>query len=625
MGFQAKLHPIRRRVPAVTPLLLGAAALLSACETNRPLPGPLGDLMKQPAPGGQAGTGQAATAATRNGKPGAAEQLGAPLATRQPQGLQSLFAKGTVNGRDLMTELTAIKSAGTRRGGHALSQLLGQVPDNGDAAHNLMQTLSQSGSVRDAGVKVALGVLERELKGAVRRYAFQQLTDHFATMTGDPKALEAETVQLPPVQALTPQQAQRVVTMAAMLVATRMTGKMLKQAQQDAKSLDQEYAHLISRREQAAKLLQDALAGGLSGPSGSALTGQDLSYLRTLSVGDFVKDMGAQNLALRYLRVADPAAYKSYQVESEGLSKRAQAVARTLSGTAAFGAMVALFSTEMSKVGRNNLPELLISGPILLSFLTEVPAVLSHGVGAWTDTLGSVWSDTKTYRVSFDGKTEDVGSASAVFKRLRERGVLPELQQAMFRDASRGLLHSVYQCDRTEAGRMLDTAVDGSSRAQFAKAINLPDPDEFSFTAAFDGGDRALEGRLAGTLLARDHRLQTAEGTLAYATLQKAVADGEAPGFQRWNDDQLLRLIFANREDEGARYAALDIKGVMVRPVPSMRSLAAYEQLTDACRREVVGLPPQATTNRPGVTRPGTGNRTTKPAATSTTPAKKGN
>lgn len=520
--------------------------------------------------------------------------------------LQAMFAKRTVTGHDLLSELLVMKAQFKRdRSTAAVRQWLGSVEAKpkppaagGGFFDKLMGGAIDLTSITSMSLKTALGAFENELRKSVSGVAYDALDTYFDLLTSDPGTLAAESVTLPAPDGLSRPQMQRAVTMAALVVATRVSARMLKQAQIDLESLDEEYKTLVARREKAATLLQEALAGHNAAATQGSLTEVDLAYLRSLSLAEFSRDMGAQNLALRYLSSVDPEAFRDYSAQAEGLSRRQQALLRILLGTGAFGGVLVGYGNEVVKLSLAEFGEIVAMGPLALAFVTEAIPVFQYAAAAWTHGTGALLKPTKTYRVTAGDQTVEVSDAEDVFKLVARHGALPELQRGIFRDASRGLLLTVYHCDRGEAGRMLDIAAPQDHRTRFANAVRLADADTFAFVNAFQAPpERRAEARLAEVVLATDQRRRTDQSTLAYAELQKVVADGQRPGFMAWNDDQLLRLIFASRESE-PQYATLEVGGVKIRPVPSMRSLRAYELLADNCRNQLLATP-MATANPP--------------------------
>lgn len=571
---------------------LPLALLLGGCVTNAPnLPGLPFNLP------GTAGT------PTKGAPAPAAVPAVAILATRDPQALQRLFAGSTVTGADLIPELMSFKRLGRGPGTPSMGAFMGTAaaPVAGTATSGgLLDSLFGGGSaILNAGLKLGMQSLESVLAETVMGVAFAELQGHLDFLIGDTHALAAESVTLPSPQGLTAEQMQRAVTMAAIVVATRITGKMLKKAQQDLTDLDGEYQTLITRREEAAALLQQALAGGL--PASAGFSDADLAYLRNLAategVAGFVKDLGAQTLALRLVAVNDPTAFAAYRVQSEGLTRRQTAIVRTVAGALAYGGLLVGFGTEFAKLGKSgSFAEVVAIGPLALAFVTETPSILQSTYGIVTEGVGSLVRGSRSFRVSVGARTDEVSSADDVFRILARNGAATEWQAALFRDGGRGLLQSVHQCDARSAAQMLDLAVPQPLRDQIARDLGMAGQGGFTFTDAVSAGNL----QASDELLSRDHRPRLADGRRAMAQAQLAVAgqgpanDGAAaPGYLHWNDEQLMKLVFSNRDGNAARFAAMEIAGVTVKPVPSMQSLYAYESLADNCRTQ--SLPPVAT------------------------------
>lgn len=550
----------------------------------------------------------------------AARQAGtsAPLlmATRDDNSMRTLFAKGTVTGVDLLGELRSVRRvAGDRRSPGVSSLLSGAVTANTTAAaEGLFGGLFQGGA-QGVAMKGVLAVAEAALMQTALSVATLELGRHLDFLIGDTKALEAETVKLPSANNLTKAQMQRAVNLSAIVVAMRITNRMLKQAEQDLASLDQEYATLIARRENAATLLQQALVSGLPDAAGSSFSPAELDYLRSISTSDFVHDMGAQNLALRLVAATDTKAFAEYKAQSQAATKRQTAALRTLAGVSAFGGLLTLTGRELAKMGKEQpIAELLAFGPLGFNFITELPTALTSVAKIGTSAANDLLSAGKAFRVTVDGKTEEVGSASAVFETLARTGDLPELQRALFRNDGRGLLFAVNKCDPVTAAQMLDSATTGELRQAFARETRQPTVENFSFVDAFTPGEGA-QTDLATELLSRDHRPRL-DREPAMARVQTGVAgsdDGGKPGFLGWNKPQLLRMLFVSREGSAAQYAMLEVGKVSVRPVPSGNALYAYEMLADACRNQFTPAPLRATTpTRPTTPSPAPGPRPPK-------------
>ena len=517
-------------------------------------------------------------------------QLGGngPLATRAQPSIQGLFAKGTVTGNELVAELIALRAlmAG-KRSAQAVGALMGTAEPAGAKGFDPQGEL----------IKLALKGAEEAVKPYVSAVGFGALDLHLRTMIEDPNLLAAETIKLPPAKDMSAAQAQRVINMAAIVVATRATGKMLAKAQADFANVENDYSQLIASREAVAKLLYDVLlkAGPAAGAASPDLEGlyteEDLAYLRAnvtrMGVADFAADLGAQNLALRYLRKSDPAAWSDYKTRSEGLRSATKGYIRTTAGVTAFAALLATFGQETLGAARNKKGgEIILALPFAWEFIKEVPPLLklSWQVGA-AGVIELPMRSTRRFRVIDGASVEEFAKVGDVVASIRKRNAEPLMHEALFRTGADGLLYKLFRCDRSEVGRMLDTAVPSAQREKFASELALTDAPRFSFANAFNApADNARERELGDELLRKDHRQSSEVRALGEA--QRAATQGYA----RWNSDQFLRMILANREGEAA-LATLQLGDVLVRPIPSMQSVFAYESLVDECAKQFGGGP----------------------------------
>ena len=512
-------------------------------------------------------------------------QLGGsgPLVTRPYGSLQALFAKGTVNGSELITELVALRTLmRSKRAVGAVGALLGAADPAGHGGG-----FDPKGEV----LKLALKAGEETVKLYVSSIGFNALDLHLRTMTEDPQLLSGESITLPPERGLSQAQAQRVVNMAAIVVATRVTGKVLRKAQADFAHVEDDYTRLIERREAAARLLFEILLKGADGKAEiDGLYGDDdLRYLRDsgarLSVKDFANDLGAQNLALRHLRQSDPGAWADYKARSDGALSSTKGYIRTTAGVTAFAALLANFSQETLGALRNRKgAEITTALPFAWEFIKEVPPLLklSWQVGA-AGIIELPMKASRRFRVVEGAASEELKSAAEVFAAIKKRNAEPLFNESLFRSGSDGLLYRLYRCDKSEVGRMLDMAVPMAEREKFAADHALAETARFSFANAFNAPAPSVrEQELGDELLRKDHRERSESRALGEA--QRAATRGSA----RWNSDQLLRLILANREGEAA-LATLQLGEVLVRPVPSMQSVYAYESLIDECGKQLGG------------------------------------
>jgi hypothetical protein len=582
----------------MAPLIQQGGSLMSAMA-----PGAPGAPGAGAAPGAAGGAAGLAAALTAGLTPGVAADAPAtllaagtaPLATRPPQSLASLMARGTVRGDELLGEMIAMRQALAReRSTRSVALFFGSA----EAA----MTGAGGGGERLKGqaVDLAMNAIVAIAKDMLLSYSFRELDRHMTALVDDQSALQRETVQLPDPRGLTPQQQQRAVTLAAMVVMSRVTNGVLAKARKDFEGIESEYGQLLERREKAATVLYQALGRGSAGREELArggLSPKDIQFLDTglarMPLAEFSKDLGAQNLALAFLEKTDPGAFSEYRAQSQGLIGRTRGALRLTSGAAAFSAMIAIFIEQMASVARaKNGAEIVALLPLVADFTKQAVPVLKTALSAGGEGFKSAASSGKLFRVLDDtGAGVDLASAKDVFAELKKRQAEPVLRDALFRNGASGLLHKLYMCSPAEAGRLLDTAVPSGDRDKFAKAYLAVEGRGFSFANAFDTPveqRRGKERELGDDLLRADHRERTSEGTLVFSPLQKFVAES---GFQRWGEDQLMRLIFSNREGQ-VQHATLELGNTRLRPIASPRSVFAYESLVDQCRGLMAGDDP---------------------------------
>jgi len=516
---------------------------------------------------------------------------------RDQKSLAQLFAKQTVTGTELVAELKTMRSLLQGKGVSGLSSAFASDSTSTEAT----KQPSLQDQLKGALVEKTLSALDSGSSGSMFASSADAIREHLSALIEDTGSMSKETISLPSADGMTQRQMQKTVNLAAVTVATRVSGRMLKKAQEDFKGIEAEYAELIDRREKAATALYGVLSasGGAAGDGKAGFSEADLEYLRgrvsNLSLAQFSTDMGVQQLALNYLKATDPQAWQDYTRKSGNAIKGTQGIIKTLTGVASFGGMAAYVGREvMTMAKKRQYADLIRTAPILATFSTEAAPLLSYSAEAAYAGVEVAVKSTKRFRVSVGDRVEEVSSASDVFELLRKNGADAAMQAALFRNDSPGLLYRLYQCDATDAGEMLDAAVDPSLREWFFADYRVAQSDDPSFV-------RALATKTSGAstlgedVLQRDHRERTDQRSLPIAELQKTVAgdkDGQTdPGYRNWGDEQMMRLIFVNREGT-AQYAALQLGDLTLRPVPSAQSIFAYETLVDGCRRQLTAAAP---------------------------------
>lgn len=523
---------------------------------------------------------------------------------------RALLAKGTVTGEDLLDTMKALRrDLITERDAQATAKLALALD------HSAEVVTKPQGFDWGSLLNIVSDLVKARIKSEVNEFAFKTLDDYLQTLLDNPRlSLAEQKVQVPSPNGLSDAQVKRNVTLAALVMTARLSHEVLKKAEIDFKSLSTDYKTLLQQREDATKLLITAIdlrraavqSGSGAGKNAadadlkSGLSEKDLNFIDTtlsrMSLGDFAKDMAAQNLALEYLRAKNPGAFKEYRTLADDVVQRTRGYIRTVSGLAAFGAMSMSFAHEMSVVAdEKNLDSILNTTPLALEFvkaaepLAEKAVVVSvNGVALPTaKSAGSLFSNPlfgpDLFTVSMGKDTRSVSAAKDVFRYFNDVKMSDPFASHLFSTDSDGWLSRIYLCDANQVGQMIDLAVPHDDRARFAKDYfawtDTSRIEQFSFTNAFElPGKTRREAELAENILKRDQRKRT--DSLPLASVQKSIAQNYAA----WNTQQLLQLIFHNRES-GAAYASLEFDGVIVKPIPSAEAVYAYESRVNSCQK----------------------------------------
>jgi len=552
----------------------------------------------------------------------AAQQI-KPRFTRPPASLRTLMNR-MVTGDELITELKAIQIS--MREQHAAKSMA-------DFTNGLVKAAGQTantGKFDLGGMLTNLGgkALESQLKAATVKIAYKALDDFLLALVQDPNLLQRETIQMPAANKMSDAQTQSVVTMAALVVTARATGKLLEQAEKDIADIEGDYKRLIERREQAAKILYEAL--GLRAQAqrdgnakavrnaeeqlGTTMSRTEMAFLDSdlsrMDASQFANDIAAQNLAIQFLRKKDPSAYAEYVVGRDGALKRTKGYILTAAGAAAIGGLTATFLRETSRVWESrDFGHFLTVLPFGAELLKESYPLIRLAAQATGGVILSANQSLMRFSVATATGEEKVRDANATFAILKAKQVDGLLADSLFRNGSAGLLQRVQVCDGAEAGRMIDKVIDVNEREQFATAwFGSEVPSEgFAFENAIgrlpEGASRR-EKELPDRLLKADYRGQRDDANVALGGLQERLSQRYAS----WNDEQLTRLIFSNREG-AASMATLQLGEVSVRPNPSMESIYIYESLIESCK----SLVPDATTGTTSPQRPSGKTTAAKP------------
>jgi hypothetical protein len=507
---------------------------------------------------------------------------------RSQDSVKKLIAKGTVTGTDLLNELKELKlAAGDRKSRLALAGSIGT------ASSSLMD--QRNHVLVDAEGKL-LDLFMTALKGQISSYSFAAVNPLMKTLTGDADALSKETIELPKTAAtMTLPQQQSVLTMAAMVIAARVTHKGLDAAQRDFRNVETEFAALLDRRQKTAALMadvldrrrkakaakQDAEVRHMEADLAQWLLPADLAFIDSFGenrpLRDFANDLGMQNLALQFLRHSDPKAYADFRAQTDGVVGRSRAYLRTMTSIAAFGGFTALFTQDVVSTTRDkDLGETLAVMPFAFQFAKEAGPLVKLSVQTlFTGVVLEPSRFSHNYRLARGAQMTELRHAKNVFDSINGSDEGRFLADALFRNGAPGLIYRVYLCDPTEAGHLLDKAVPGKDRRQFAESyLHASDSGGFLFANALSE-ETAGAGKLAEPLLTRDQRARASD--VPIGEVQRLTAEK----YSDWDDSQLMRLVVSNSEGS---YAQMQLGGTLVRLIPSMATEYAYESYADSCR-----------------------------------------
>ena len=604
------MHSLVRATCAAVLIVNGSQAFAQNPPADPRPANPLGDLFRavQGVMGGVAPLPQAYNPSAAS----AAAQATAPIVLTG--NLATLYAKGTVTGDDLIGTLREIRqtaaAAKNARTWAALSTTM-----NGSMAY-LQAGVDPTMLLQQLGSKLVLDMV----KSQIGDVAMKALDQHMQAMLDDPAAWSKESIILPAAAGLTEEQATRMLTLATLTVAARLTGQMLDKANKDFDSLKTDYAKLLDQREKAARLLFDALSlrakalqagSAIDEDLSAAFSAEDFKFIDSdvgrMTVKDFAKDLAAQNLALSFLGKKDPAALQDYERQADDYVVRGRAYMRTISGAVAFGGLIFTFGQTMEAVASEKQGGVLLPSMLLgLEFIKAAGRVGDADVDAATrgvvlepasgliDSVKNIFggfNKMKAFMIADGDAPQVYGSSGDVYAALGKGTGQALLQDALFRPDESGLLAGVMRCDLGEAGRMLDTAIAKDQRAKFAQDFfgSTQASEGFSFSNTLEARD-ALAGDLARNVLLQDHRQRS---DIADPQRRTAVAEAQseaAAQYSKWTDEQLMRLIFANRDGAKAVHATLALGPVNIRPQPTMQAIYAYEALAGACRQETFAV-----------------------------------
>ena len=517
---------------------------------------------------------------------------------RSAADMNKLFERGSITGKDALTELRAMKQLSSQQGVQkALSQLYGTNP----ASMVGQQTpdLSTLGKMDYAAMAEAAG------EHLVTEMSMTALENFFTTLTDNPAYFENETVELPKyIQNFTPAQRQRVLVLAASLIAIKGSNKIVEASNKDKDKAEAAFKQVLDKREKAVGVMlaaldawrkakedqREAQARQLDG----ALGADDLEFLsrfpKDMKVSDFQKDLTVQNIALEYLRKKDPAQFKDYAVSRDEYVSSLNQYMRATVGVASFAGFSYMFLREGRRAfeaeGFNALQTAVPFGD---QFIKEFGTFGQKSLVTWFGALKEGF--VGIFASSGDFRIEPAAGGVPIEKQTDIKGVLTFLEKQkldgqfydrMFASGVDGYMFRVNLCENG-AGRLIDKAVgDGKTRQEFVKQYyGLDDATGFTFANALDGNWQPKRRTdLVGRLLRTDQRKAAGDGKAqAIAGIQQQTV----ASVKKWEDADLAELIYASYAEGSRTQAHLKYGDYIVRMVPSEWTIYQYERYEQKC------------------------------------------
>lgn len=517
---------------------------------------------------------------------------------RNTADMNKLFERGSISGKDALTELRAMKQLSSQQGVQkALGSLYGTQPQS--MVGQQTPDLSALGKLDYAAMAEAVG------DHLVTEMSMTALENFFTTLTDNPAYFENETVELPKnIQNFTPAQRQRVLVLAASLIAIKGSNKIVEASNKDKDKAEAAYKQVLEKREKAVGVMLAALDAWRKAKEDQreaqarqlddALSADDLEFLsrfpKGMKVSDFKDDLAVQNIALEYLRKKDPAQFKDYAVSRDEYVSSLNQYMRATVGVASFAGFSYMFLREGRRAfeaeGFNALQTAVPFGD---QFLKEFGTFGQKSLVDWGSSLKKgvvdIFRSTGDFRIdrAVGGKpVEEQTDIKGVLAFLEKQKLDGQFHDRMFASGVDGYMFRVNLCENG-AGRLLDKAIgDGKLRQDFVKQFyGLDDATGFTFTNALDGTWQPKRRTdLAGRLLRSDQRKAGGDGRAqAVAGIQRQTIES----IKKWDDADLAELIYASYGEGSRTQAHLKYGDYIVRMVPSQWTIYQYERYEQKC------------------------------------------
>lgn len=480
-------------------------------------------------------------------------------------GEKNLLSGKAMSGRELMGELRSLRSgfsgANPLQSFNAMfaAPMAGKAAATGAAGQNAQaQSLNNflsnpnGGSMASLFGDIALDMLVSEL-------SYSAIDGLFGEMLDDRDLLSKVTVEVPDVSNLNPSMRKQVLNLSAYLVAIKASGMLIDSSQGEFEAAKNSYVKAMDMRQKAVRILGAAMearaglqisekegkkrgADFLSDPAHKEL----LEVLSSRPQEELLRDFAVQNLALAYVRKAQPEVFKDYKLEVEQVRNHYGAYVRTVTGTGSMLGFSALFLKKTKQlIERERAAGAVAMVPLLTQGLTEVSTLMPR-IKKTLDG-GDDMSDG-SFKLVMAGQEKPVKTqltAKKALSALDDEG-LGQFRQRLFGERGNGLLVAMYGKNKRQTGMFLDRVTSKDARSALARDyLALENPAEFTFQNVYDGKLKLSNDqrkRLSVELLAGSLQSQHADaGDQALLKVQDELRTNQS----NYGNSELRKLMFA--------------------------------------------------------------------------------
>jgi hypothetical protein len=476
---------------------LCAAALAQTPASPSAVPNPFSAL------GNLFGAGKAASEAADSGarqqritnemrNPSGTQEQRAVQLLRNPQEMETLFGQKTVTARDVLKELEVTRKAVAAQNlNMAMVSFFGQsnaTPGAQTAQQGGFFGKLMSGDFLSAAVEATLDLLITDL-------SYKKLEEFFNTMSERNDVLDKVTVDLPNVASSNPQMRQSVLGMAAMIAAIKASSMMLEGNEKSLEAIKASQLKLMDTRRDATKLMAEALLqtnqldakaqiAEFKNVEGVELGAEEKEFLNRFKgrpVDELLKDFGAQNVALDYLKRTQPGRWESYRSELVELKTRTNDYTRTAAGVTSATAFTVLFfkraKTMLETGGLEGASAVL---PLTIEGIKE-----AAGIGR--KAMAGLFSTNEPLQGTFlvrdkDGKIVRRGLSAERALATVSKEDLTAFGSSLIRDDTQGEYNKIYRVQPQGMAEIVDRLASKETKKKYAvDRMQIADATDFSF------------------------------------------------------------------------------------------------------------------------------------------------